>query len=74
MSSLGEVSTGYKSLHQMEEMHLLLPIVQITVIKDKLEKTFNCLLDSGSQRSYLSNGVLDILHCHIVPVKKKKTL
>ena len=53
-------------------MNLLLPIVQITVVGDKLEKTFNCLLDSDSQRSYLSDGVLDILHCHSVPMKKKK--
>ena len=59
---------------QMGDMDLLLPIVQITIVSDKLENTFDCLLDSGSQRSYLSDEVLDILHCRTVPMREKKTL
>ena len=30
---------------QMGDMNLLLPIEQIMVVRDKLEKRFNCLLD-----------------------------
>ena len=55
---------------QMEDMNLLLPIVQITVVRDKLEKAFNCQLDSGSQSSNQSYRVLNILHCCTVLVKK----
>ena len=51
-------------------MNLLLPIVQITVVRDKLEKIFNCRLDSSCQRSYLFDRVLDVLHRRTVPVKK----
>ena len=56
---------------QIRDMNLLLLIVQNTIFRDKLKKTFNCPLDSGSQCSYLSDGVLDILHCRSVPMKKR---
>lgn len=55
----------------MGDMNLLLPIVWIMIVSWKTEKTFNCLLDSGSQCSYLSDGVPDILHCHSAPMRKR---
>ena len=56
----------------MGDKNLLLLIVKIMVVGNKLEKTFNCLLDSDSQYSYLSDGILDILHCCTVLMKKKR--
>ena len=41
---------------QVGDNQLLLPIVEITIGRGKREYKLNCLLDSGSQRSYLRIG------------------
>ena len=44
---------------------LLLPLVKVTVLKNGHKYILNCLLDSGNQRSYLSNEVANGLNIKI---------
>ena len=41
----------------------LLPIIGLTVKYRNISYTFNCLFDSGSQRSYFAQDVIDNLNC-----------
>ena len=50
---------------------LLLSFVEITVGRGHFLKKVNCLLDTGSQRSYLSDKVLDVLSCRSAPISKR---
>ena len=42
-----------------QNQDFLLPIINIRLIKDGIKWHFNCLLDTGSQCSYLLSGLLD---------------
>ena len=43
----------------------ILPILNITVVKNNKKVSFNCLYDTGSQRSYFSTQVLRNLNFNI---------
>ena len=45
-----------------EQQHIL-PIVNVCVNRKNKNYNFNCLLDTGSQRSYFSNHVLQTIKC-----------
>ena len=51
----------YNVCYQTRDLNqdLLLPIMSIKVANGGTVHQFNCLLDTGSQRSYLSRGLLD---------------
>lgn len=48
----------------MQEQPYILPIVAITVFKGKRKYRFNCLFDTGSQRTYFSRNVIERLGCY----------
>lgn len=50
---------------QLEEQLLLLPIVEVTASYNNITRRFNCLMDTGSQRSYLSSGVCNMFNCSL---------
>ena len=70
MPGLGEVSDGCKCF-QVGDRNLLLPLVEITVVLSNFLMNVNCLLDTGSQHSYLSDKVLDVLNCRSAPMSKR---
>ena len=45
----------------IQENLFLLPIVEVSVSNGKFNHSFNCLLDTGSQRSYFSEKILNKL-------------
>ena len=55
-----------------KEQDLLLPIVEVVVSKNQEKCTFNCLLDTGSQRSYLSSEGAERLNCRYNKMPKLK--
>ena len=46
-----------------EQQHIL-PIVNICVNRNNKNYNFNCLLDTGSQRTYFSKHVLQTINCN----------
>ena len=46
-----------------QEQQYILPIVNICVQRNNKNYFFNCLLDTGSQRTYFSNHILKTIKC-----------
>ena len=53
------VCNSFRTLNQP----FILPIVSLSVSKGRQKHNVNCLLDTGSQRSYFSKGVAEKLKC-----------
>ena len=53
----------------MSNQPFILPILNITVVKNNKKVSFNCLYDTGSQRSYFSPQVLRNLDFNIKEVE-----
>ena len=54
--------TVYTNL-ELREQPYILPIVGVTIIRGKVTCKFNCLFDTGSQRSYFCKRVINKLGC-----------
>ena len=48
---------------ELREQPYILPLVGVTITRGKITCKFNCLFDTGSQRSYFSKCVINKLGC-----------